>query len=93
MQVGWIYVLKEDIKKEYGKLTKENIDKALKVLVSEIEIYNQYLNCEVFGYEIVKKVQCEHCGNIDEVILDSCWGFFGYDMEANGIYDAFKSFE
>jgi hypothetical protein len=63
-------VTKEEIYKEYEtkSVTKKVTDKVLKLLRSEVEVYDQYLQSKVYGYEIVDK---------DGGTLDSCWGFYG----------------
>jgi len=63
MQVGWIYVTKEEWKAE--GITKEQADEQLQ---SEVETYNDYLTGNVYGY-------IAHEPNGDE--LHSCWSFFG----------------
>jgi hypothetical protein len=80
-QVGWIYVTKERIRKEYGvKLVTKNIkEKVLSILENEVKIYDHYLTGEVFGYIIE-----DHEGNE----IDSCYGFYGDDFVANGLFDA-----
>lgn len=77
--LGYAVVWSHDIVKEYGELTHETREKALKVLEAELETYDQYLNGETYGY-ILKDSEGEE--------LDSCWGFYGHDPKVNGIYDA-----
>jgi hypothetical protein len=80
-QVGWIYVSKETVRKEYGKCTKKNLERAEKYLLGEVETYDQYLTGDVYGYIVEDD-------NGNEV--DSCWGMYGekYAMEeAKSIVD------
>lgn len=82
-QVGWIYVSYSDIRKEYN-IKKISLDRARQVtenLISEVKIYNQYLTGDVYGFEIVKLKTCKCCGNTEEEHVDSCWGFYGYDLQ------------
>jgi hypothetical protein len=87
-QVGWIYVTKEQIRKEYGvkRVTKKVIEEVLKILVSEVEEYDYYLKGEVFGYIIE-----DNEGNE----IDSSYGYYGYDFKNNGLFysipDKYKS--
>lgn len=86
-QVGWIYSTFDEIKAEYGELTDETKEKARRLLVSSVEVYDMYLTGQVYGYTIEpternKEIECD----------DSCWGFFGdYDEymvpEAKSIID------
>lgn len=73
-QVGYIYVTKEEALSNYDSfwkyLTKRRIKKIKDYLQSEVDIYDQYLRGEVYGY-IVENKEGED--------IDSCWGF--YDKE------------
>ena len=93
-QIGVIAITKKDMKNimEYSNLNKKRIETLTSIAKSEIETYNDYLNGNVYGFEIVKTVicdlECEH-----EESLDSCWGFYGHDFEKNGISDYVPDFE
>jgi len=86
-QVGYIYVSKEDVRKEWGwkYLTEKRIEKIRQILRTEVEIYDHYLTGMVFGYQ----VECNMCGNE----LDSCWGFYGDNHEKSGLLDYAKGNE
>lgn len=68
-QVGWIYVSKEDMLKEFGgtKMTSAIRQKAENLLRSEVAVYDAYLRGECYGFELYKNGSLE----------DSCWGFIG----------------
>lgn len=91
-QVGWIYAPKEVLLQETGYTEDElfSLDhkpnRAEQLLKSEVEIYDQYLNGEVYGYRLKEKKKCEHCGHITEELVDSCWGFYGDDFKNNGLF-------
>ena len=78
MQVGFILVTKETIQKEYGRATKKNIEKVMKVIESEVETYDQYLSGDVYQFSIE---------DLDGNVLDSCGGFFGSDIVRSGLVD------
>lgn len=61
--VGWIY-LSED------KARAECISDPMTLLKSEVAEFDQYLTGDVWGYEVTNE-----SGNV----LDSCWGFYGFD--------------
>lgn len=86
-QVGYIYVTHENIIKEYGALTDGNIKKATDCLEGEVEIYSQYLEGDIYGFILEQKILCEHCSHIEYKDIDSCWGFYGYNLKENGILD------
>jgi hypothetical protein len=85
-QVGFIFVTKEEVKKEYNKklCTKQIKELAEKVLESEVTVYDQYLRGDVYGYALYKL-------NLDDDMeledsddpadfgeeIDSCWGYYG----------------
>ena len=86
-QVGYIYITKEDIRKEYSvkRISPKLLKMVTEVLNGEVETYDQYLRGDVYGYEIVKMTTCECCGAVKEEHVDSCWGFFGDDIKTNGM--------
>ena len=68
--IGYIYVTKKDIKENYGKAGKKEIEKAKKSLQAEVEQYDQYLSGDVWGYK-------SYDNQGEEV--DSLWGLYGMD--------------
>jgi hypothetical protein len=89
-QVGFIYVTKEKIQEAFIPkakiMTKAIKEKAEKVLRAEVEIYNQYISGDVYGFRITKNDQ----------EFDACWGFFGSDdaeAEAKSQVDYFSEEE
>ena len=88
-QVGWIYITKRKIIKEFCPesdpefLSDELLARVTAALVAEVETYSQYLAGEVYGY-IVRKPPCGECGGRGDM-GDSCWGFYGSDPKENGM--------
>ena len=78
--IGFAVVTKEDIRKEYGvkKVTKKHIEKADRVLEGEVEILNQYISGDVWGFQVVDN---------NDNIVDSCYGFYGSDIHKNGMIE------
>jgi len=80
-QVGFIFISKEKMRKEYSK---KRISKQLKARIAgylrnEVETYDQYLTGDCWGYVITDTEEDSQ--------PDSCWGFFGADVcmeEAEG---------
>ena len=55
---------------------------------SEVQIYDQYLRGDVYGYNLYQADP--PIGEEDEPEweeIDSCWGFYGTDIIENGIAD------
>ena len=81
-QIGFIFVSKEKIREEYGVkyVTQKVRDKAEKLLLGEVETYDQFLRGDIYGYRITNTET--------DTEIDSCWGFYGSDYcmeEAKGI--------
>lgn len=89
-QVGYIYVEKKVIKKEYSwtHIPKKRKAQITQYLQNEVKIYDQYLTGQVFGY-VVKEPErvCPTCHNVKAGEIDSCWGFYGTDFKENGLLE------
>ena len=48
-----------------------------------LETYTCWCNGEVYGYQIAEVTHCKECGHeiVKEDPDDSCWGFYGNDIE------------
>lgn len=70
-QVGFIYVDYEKIKKEFSakKVGPVLREKVRKILIGEVETYDQYLRGDIYYYVVEK----------DGEDIDSLGGIFGYD--------------
>lgn len=79
-QVGYIYITREKILKEYGGkiVTKALRERITKYLKGDVETYDMYLTGAVYGFQVF-----DEDGDDEE----SCWGFFGYDHNKSGIMD------
>jgi hypothetical protein len=83
-QVGLIYVLREDLLREFGakRVSPKLLKKAEEIIRTEVKIYDQCLTGDVWGYIVYDS---------DGEQYDSCWGFYGYDYcekEAQGVIDS-----
>lgn len=89
-QVGWIYVSKEDVVKEYGDFSEATQAKVLRYLQGEVETYDQYLMGDIYGFVLEGPVcdKCESDGSREDI--ESCWGFYGDDPLTNGMSDSFS---
>jgi hypothetical protein len=90
-QVGFIFISKEKMLKEYGgKIVTQTLkDKVEGYLKSEVETYDQYLTGDVYGYRVSEVKTCSE-GHEHEEELDSCWGYYGQEncmLEGVGIVD------
>lgn len=80
-QVGWIYMTYDTAQKEHF-----NEQEAINCLNGEVKCYDQYINGEVYGYQIVETD--EEGNEIDSVA--GCTGFYGDDMEENGMIESIQ---
>lgn len=81
-QIGFIYASGDDIRKEYNvkRISKQLKEKAMKVLKSEVDVYDKWGSGQVYGFQTEK----------DGEYIDSCWGFYDTDeaiQEAKGNID------
>ncbi|MEI7831694.1 MAG: hypothetical protein WCJ56_00625 [bacterium] len=84
-QIGYIYVPRETVRKEYGvkHITRRMIDRVADLLRGEVETYNHYMQGDVYGFVLNDR-------QTGETIV-SCWGFFGVDPICNGMADHFPT--
>lgn len=70
-KVGWVYATPEMIRAEYGVANAETIEKARKLLISEVNTYDHFLRGECYGFMLYE----------GKTETDSCWGYLG-DLDA-----------
>jgi len=78
-KVGFIFVSKAKARElfDWPRLTQQRVTRIQTILEGEVEVYDQYLRGDVWGFEVIE----------DDEVKDSCWGFFGPDPLTNGILD------
>ena len=85
-QVGYIYVSKEKVRREYSckRISKKLKNMIREMLCSEVDLYNDYLSGNVYGFTLTNKENAEE--------IDSSCGFYGTDYIENGIFDYVSSY-
>ena len=78
-QIGWIYITKDKIEAEGW--TPEQADKYLD---GEVEVYDNYLTGEVYGFTIE---------DADENHVDSCSGYYGDDGKESMIEECKRTID
>lgn len=82
-----------------GEATEENWkEKAAEGIKQEIELYDYYIRGEVYGFQICEPEVIEHKNlktheiwtTVDWDEVDSCYGFYGPDVEENGMLEYFN---
>ena len=84
MQVGWVFVPRKNVELLQGwkRITKQRKEDLRKYMNNEVEVYDDYIRGEVYGYRAVTP---------EGEDIDSCWGFYGYDKwDENGLFDYAK---
>jgi len=91
-QVGIIYAEKWKILRDFNRkrISVKLIRQVMEVLESEVSVFNQYINGDVYGYSISRISECGCCGSQDEELIDSCTGFYGMDFEDNGMLSSIE---
>ena len=74
-QVGFIGMTEESAK-DCANATE---DEARQIAASELKIFKDYLNGDVFCWVKYKTSVCECCGSVDEDVVDSCGCFYGIE--------------
>ena len=86
--LGWVFVSKTVILRETDAHADTWRERAYEILRGEVEEYDQYLRGEVYGYTLYESDIPEEGDAPDWAETgDTCWGFFGNDIERNGIMD------
>jgi hypothetical protein len=82
--LGFVIITKADLRKEYNwkVLTQKRINEVYNrldnIMDGEVKELDYYVSGDVYGFRIEDKN-----GDIE----DSCYGFYGYDIQNNGILD------
>ena len=82
-QVGFIYMLKDDVMTLPGVHKNNWRQKANEYMKASVKTYDQYITGDVIGF-----IAYEKDDNDEWVETDSCWGFFGSDLMENGLPDS-----
>jgi hypothetical protein len=72
-QVGFIYVLLDKARADFNvkRIGRRVRRRAIESLEQEVKTYSEYLQGEVYGYTVERE---------DGETIDSCFGFFGFDL-------------
>lgn len=71
-RIGFVFITKESC--EEAGTSYDDIEMLNRIIEGEVEEYDHYLRGDVWGFVIR-----EGKHNINGEIIDSCWGFYGYD--------------
>lgn len=81
---GWAFIKKENLLQNMPGLTDDNWkDKSQEIIESTVEALNQWLDGDIWWFELLKWDD----DSKQWIELESCGGFYGYDIETNGMLD------
>ena len=89
--VGFVYITKETLRKEYGvkRITKSIIECAENRLQDELDTLTRWLNGDCYGWQIKEYALDDGGLDWEEVdTLDNCWGYFDQDYAFGSMKDA-----
>ena len=69
-------------------LTHMTKNEVIDQMKAEVNVYSNWCNGECYGFRLSKVSDCDKCNQTVEQEIDSCYGFYGYDHETSGLYDA-----
>jgi len=91
-QVGWIFMVEDEVEKNFTGNYFEKRKQAKKELKSQVRIYDQYIRGEIYNIRLYKRIECECCGQFSEefingaseiydVTIDNLTSIFGEEYE------------
>ncbi|MPS92925.1 hypothetical protein [Comamonas sp.] len=73
-QIGYIFTTLKDFQ-NIG--CEWNSDKAKEYILGEVELYNNYISGECFGFKIEEISTCGSCSSEHHEEIEACWGYIG----------------
>lgn len=91
-QVGFIFATQSQVKECFivgdEELPADIEARVEECLQGEVATYDQFLTGDVYGYQVTELKHCDACGHDEEIDVDSCYGFYGSDHEASGLFES-----
>lgn len=83
-QSGCIYISKEKVREEFKvkRISPKLHKRVEEILKSEVKLYSQYLEGDIYGYRIFDDQGEE---------VDSCWGLFGREYAEEAAQEAMQA--
>ena len=91
--IGFIYVTKETLRKEYGvkRITKSIIERTKNCIQSELDMLTAWLNSDCYGWQIKEYALTDDGLDWEEVdTLDNCWGYFDKEQALTDMQNMLK---
>ena len=77
-QCGFVYVTKEKMDEECPK-DRDPLEWAEAMVEAEVKEMDMCLRGDVWGWVLYESCECPNCGDEHENVIDSCWGYVGYE--------------
>ena len=91
--IGFIYITKETLRKEYGvdRITKSIIERAKNCLQSELDMLTAWLNGDCYGWRVEEYALTDDGLDWKGVdVLDACWGYFDKEQALDDMQNMLK---
>ena len=91
--VGFVYITKETLRKEYGvkRITKSIIERAENHLRDELDTLTRWVNGDCYGWQIKEYALTDDGLDWEEVdTLDACWEYFGKEQALDDMQNMLK---
>ena len=82
--IGIIYADRDVVLDYFGDISEDSIETTRRILTSEINIYNQYLQNSIYKYELYSLDEDGYQGDL----IDSSRGFYGKNPRTNKMFES-----
>ena len=84
--IGMVFTTKEKLRQ--AGLTHNTKKEVMDQMMAEVETYSHWCNGDCYGFRLSKVSRCDKCNQVEDNEIGSCYGFYGWNPDTNGLYDA-----
>ena len=84
--IGMVFTT-EALLKESGLFNSTKTE-IIEFMKAEVDTYSHWCNGECYGFRLSEVSECDKCNQVEDKEIDSCYGFYGWNHDMNGLYDA-----
>lgn len=77
---------------EFGEITGVSNKATESDMEYTFKLYGYWAWGDVYGFEVVNEVTCEHCKVTHEEEVNSCWGFYGNNHFESGLAEHIREY-
>lgn len=86
--VGIVYITKQTAYENLVNVDEISwYDLASQQIETEVDIYDQWLTGDIYGFSLEKLVECSCCNHVATEVIDVMGGFYGSDIHTNGMLE------